>query len=471
MAEMFPKHPNLVGGYEPLLMECDVHDMRVEGEVPSALNGSFYRNGPNPQFAPRGGYHLFGGDGMIHAFHIENGKISYRNRWARTKKWHLERNAGRALFNPFDPSKQDPSVSGVVTDGLANTNIVWHAGRLLALEEGHAPFELDPHTLESKGCYTYGGKLKGPMTAHPKIDYESGEMLFFGYNADGGISPAMTFNVVDRTGRLVRSESFEAPYASMVHDFMVTSDYILFPIMPLTGSIERAMSGLPVYAWEPDKSVHVGVMPRNGSVNEMRWFTGEAAYVFHPMNSFSIGEIIYCDVCEYPQAPLFPFADGSPGDPKKANANLVRWTFDLSAPTDTYKRQQLDDLDTEFPRLDERRTGLNYRYGFMAADSKPKNRVGGFDMLCRVDLENGTRDVYEAGPGVAVSEPVFVPRTEDSVEGDGFLLAYTYDANRRASNLLIFDALDLQSGPIANGYLDHRIPFGFHGNWRENAIS
>ena len=118
---------------------------------------------------------------MIHAFHIENGKISYRNRWARTKKWHLERKAGRALFNPFDPSKQDPSVSGVVTDGLANTNIVWHAGRLLALEEGHAPFELDPHTLESKGCYTYGGKLKGPMTAHPKIDYESGEMLFFGY--------------------------------------------------------------------------------------------------------------------------------------------------------------------------------------------------------------------------------------------------------------------------------------------------
>ena len=93
MAEMFPNHPNLVGGYEPLLMECDVHDMRVEGKVPSALNGSFYRNGPNPQFAPRGGYHLFGGDGMIHAFHIENGKISYRNRWARTKKWHLERNA------------------------------------------------------------------------------------------------------------------------------------------------------------------------------------------------------------------------------------------------------------------------------------------------------------------------------------------------------------------------------------------
>ena len=107
----------------------------------------------------------------------------------------------------------------------------------------------------------------------------------------------------------------------------------------------------------------------------------------------------------------------------------------------------------------------------MAADSKPKNRVGGFDMLCGFDLEKGTRDVYEAGPGVAVSEPVFVPRTEDSVEGDGFLLAYTYDANRRASNLLIFDALDLQSGPIANGYLDHRIPFGFHGNWRENAIS
>ena len=289
MAQPFPQHPNLTGGFAPIQMECDIRDVVVVGEVPSDLNGSFYRNGPNPQFAPRGFYHWFAGDGMVHAFHIENGRVSYRNRWVQTKQWLLERDAGRALFSVFNPMEQDPSVAGLETDGVANTNIIWHGGKLLALEEGHAPFELDPISLESRGAYDYAGKLQGPMTAHPKIDQETGEMLFFGYNADGGISPEMTFNVVDRDGHLIRSEAFTAPYAAMVHDFMVTKDYVLFPIMPLTGSMDRAFAGGPVYAWEPEKGTHIGIMPRNGSVEDMRWFVGDPSYVFHPMNAYNDG--------------------------------------------------------------------------------------------------------------------------------------------------------------------------------------
>lgn len=153
MALPFPNHPNLRGGFAPIQMECEVHDLVVVGDVPKDLNGSFYRNGPNPQFAPRGFYHWFAGDGMVHAFHIEDGRVSYKNRWARTQKWLLERDAGRALFNPFDPVQRDPSVAGLETDGVANTNIIWHGGKLLALEEGHAPFELDPLSLESLGAY------------------------------------------------------------------------------------------------------------------------------------------------------------------------------------------------------------------------------------------------------------------------------------------------------------------------------
>ena len=355
MAQPFPNHPNLRGGFAPLQMECDVNDLVIEGEIPKELNGSFYRNGPNPQYAPRGHYHWFGGDGMVHAFHIEDGQVDYRNRWVRTVKWHKERAAGRSLFSAFNPMDNDPSVAGLETDGVANTNIIWHGGKLLALEEGHAPFELDPHTLESVGPHSYGGKLKGPMTAHPKIDPENGEMLFFGYNANGTISEHMTFSVVDKDGNLLRSESFAAPYAAMVHDFIVTRDHVIFPIMPLTGSLERAFEGGPVYAWEPDKGSHIGIMPRHGSVQDLQWFYGEASYVFHPMNAHTTddGKIV-CDVCEYPEAPLFPGVDGKPGDPKKALAKLARWTFDLNAQTDRYQVEQLLDLVCEFPRIDER---------------------------------------------------------------------------------------------------------------------
>ena len=469
MAEPFPSHPNLEGGFAPIAMECDVFDMVVEGEVPKELGGTFYRNGPNPQYAPRSDYHWFGGDGMIHAFHVADGRVSYKNRWVRTVKWQKEHEAGKALFNPFNPMDQDPSVAGMETDGLANTNIVWHADKLLALEEGHAPFELDPLTLESVGPCTYDNKLNGPMTAHPKLDPETGEMLFFGYNADGLISEHMTFQVVDKDGNLTRSESFKAPYAAMVHDFMITRDHVIFPIMPLTGSMERAMSGAPVYAWEPDKGVHIGIMPRNGSVQDLRWFKGDPAYVFHPMNAHSNGDVVTCDVCEFEQAPLFPLVDGTPGDPSKAISRLTRWTFDLAKNSDDYKWERLDDVACEFPRLDERRTGMSYRYGFMACDTRPKFKVGGFNSIARVDHQSGHIDYYDVGEACATNEPIFVPRSADAPEGQGYLLANVYDANRKASHLVILDAENVSAGPLAKAYLDHRVPFGFHGNWRPDA--
>ena len=466
MASMFPNHPNLIGGFAPLQMECDAPDLIIEGEVPRDLNGTFYRNGPNPQFAPRGAHHWFGGDGMLHAFMIEDGRVAYRNRWVRTIKWQTEHAAKRALFASFNPMDSDPSVEGMQTDGIANTNIVWHAGKLLALEEGHAPYEIDPATLASIGPWTFGDRLTGPMTAHPKIDPETGEMLFFGYNATGGISEDMAFHVVDRDGKLVRSETFKAPYAAMVHDFMVTRDHVIFPIMPLTGSMERAMRGAPVYAWEPELGTHIGIMPRNGTVADLRWFRGDPSYVFHPMNAHTSGATVVCDVCEFEQAPLFPLPDGTPGDPAKATPRLTRWTFDLAGNTDDYKTARLNDMTCEFPRLDERRTGLNYRYGFVACDTEPEFRVGGFNGIGRIDHLSGKLAVYDVGAGCATNEPIFVPRTADAPEGDGYVLANIYDEGRRASQLVILDAQNVAAGPLATVYLDHRVPFGFHGNWK-----
>ena len=465
MAKPFPDHPNLAGGFAPLQMECDAPDLVVEGEIPQELSGAFFRNGPNPQFAPRGDYHWFAGDGMVHGFYLKEGKVSYRNRWVRTVKWRKEKAAGESLFGAFNPMESDESVQGMETDGLANTNIVWHAGKLLALEEAHAPFEMDPATLESIGPYTFDDKLVGPMTAHPKVDPETGAMLFFGYNADGMISEHMAFHVADKDGNLIRSETFKAPYAAMVHDFMITKEHVIFPIMPLTGSMERAMSGAPVYAWEPDKGVHIGIMPRNGSVEDLRWFKGDPAYVFHPMNAHTDGDIVTCDVCEFEQAPLFPLPDGTPVDPKKATPRLTRGTVDLSLNTEDYQWERLNDIACEFPRLDERFIGSKYRYGFVACDTDAEFKIGGFNGIGRIDHQTGQLDVYDVGEGRATNEPIFVPKSEHSAEGEGFLLDNIYDSARQASQLIILDAENVTDGPLATAYLDHRIPFGFHGNW------
>ena len=178
MTEVYPSHPNLEGNYAPLRMESDIQDLIIEGEVPKDLFGSYYRNGPDPQFPPMGGqYHWFAGDGMIHAFNFENGKISYKNRWVQTSKWKQERKAGRSLINALNPMESDPIYDFDSSDGTANTNIIYHANKLLALEEGHPPFELDPISLESKGSWDYKKKLHSAMTAHPKIDPKTGECL------------------------------------------------------------------------------------------------------------------------------------------------------------------------------------------------------------------------------------------------------------------------------------------------------
>ncbi len=308
MAKPFPTdEPFLRGFYAPLHMECDAPNLPISGELPRELNGWLYRNGPNPQFAPRGPYHWFSGDGMLHAFHVADGRVSYRNRWVRTPKWQLEHDEGEGLSGAFgNPRFSDPRIVRLGST-IANTHVVWHGGRLLALEEAHAPFEVDPVTLEPKGTWTFDGQLVGPMTAHPKVDPGSGEMVFFGYAAKGRFTPDVALHTVASDGTLTRSQWMQAPYASMVHDFVVTQNWIVLPIFPLTGSMERALKGLPPYAWEPDKGSHVALIPRSGSVDDAIWFDGDPSYVFHPMNAFETadGQVV-CDMAKYPVAPLFP---------------------------------------------------------------------------------------------------------------------------------------------------------------------
>jgi carotenoid cleavage dioxygenase-like enzyme len=277
----------------------------------------------------------------------------------------------------------------------------------------------------------------------------------------------LLYGVVDRQGRLTRLERFEAPFASMVHDFMVTRNHVLFPILPLTGSMERAMGGKPAYAWEPAKGSHVGIMRRDGSVADIRWFQSDACYVFHPLNAREDGDKIVAEVVQYEAAPLFPNPDGTPGDAMKARGRLCRWSFDLAGNSDGFSRDYIDDLTAEFPRFDERFAGLPYRHGFYACQTA-KSEEGGpvFDSLAHLDLESGRRELFSLPQGDVISEPVFVPRAPDAAEGDGWLLAVAYRGAEKRSDLLVLDAAALAQGPIATAALSHRVPHGFHGNWR-----
>lgn len=462
----FPALSYLSGNFAPLLVECDAHEFVIDGQVPGDLNGALFRTGPNPMFPPFGqSHHWFLGEGMVHGFFIEDGRVRYRNRWVRTEQFNEQRKAGRRLYSTaFGGEASDPSVAGMARN-VANTNIVPHAGKLWALDEGSSPVEMKAATLDTVGPSTFEGKYKGPMTAHPKIDHETGEMLFFGYMAAGPGTPDIAFNVVDRQGRLTRSETFKAPYASMVHDFAITDRHVIFPTFPATIDVMRIMKGGPVIAWDPEQGSRIGIMARAASTSTIRWFAGPAAYVYHPLNAYSEGETVVMDVCVYPRVPLFPNADGSraPSDLADAPAHLERWTFDLAANTDQYSRAALDDLATEFPRIDDRWTGLKHRHGYTGAILGEKLPGSPFDTIVHFDLAKGAREMWTPGPGSFVMEPVIAPKGPD--EANGYLLTLVYRAAENRSDLVVLDAQNVKAGPLATVKLPVRVPFGFHGNW------
>ena len=468
MAAPYPDHPQLRGNYAPIRMECDIDDVIVRGELPADLDITYYRNGPDPQFPPMGEHHWFAGDGMLHMFNIHNGRVRYRNRWARTGKWIAERREGRSLVNPFNPMANDPAAAQAKDDGLANTNVVWHGGKLLALEEGHAPFEINPDSLDSVGAWRFDGQLEGPMTAHPKIDPATGEMLFFGYMAAGMFTPDVSYQRIDVNGRLVQSERFEAPYASMMHDFIVTTEHVVFPVFPVTASLERAMGGGPPLAWEPDKGTHLAVMRRDGSVSDIRWFETDPCYVFHPMNAFTDGSRIIAHVMQFDEVPLFPNVDGTPTAP--AEARLTEWVIDLADNSNGISRRHLDDIAGEFPRLDERFACGTYSHGYYAGvvDGNP---ALSFNALVHHDFAHDRRSQYVLPDGGTTGEPVFVPRSNDAGEGDGYLLSVVHRGGENRSDLAFFDAENLADGPIACAELPHRVPYGFHGNWKYNDVA
>ena len=450
----------LQNNFAPWGTEGAARDLPVVGRIPRELNGTYYRNGPNPAFPPLGRYHWFDGDGMIHAVTLDDGRASYRNRYVLSRGLREEQEAGRALYRGL-LEFQATEIPGFKNTG--NTNIVWHAGKLLALVEAALPTRMMAGPLDTVGEYDFDGRLAGPMTAHPKLDPETGEMLFFGYSP---FPPYLTYHVAAADGALVRSEVIDVAGPSMMHDFAITKDHVIFILCPLVFSFERLAERGGAFSWEPERGTRLGIMPRRGGNADVRWFDTDPSYVFHPMNAYEDGDAIVLDVARYGRLDFMSAAAVEEPGYRDANAaRLHRWRIDLAR--GGVASTPLDDIVTEFPRVDERRLGRRHRFGYMAA-REPELNDGAQPLWTAVrkyDLERGGVTERRFGAGNGVGEPLFVPRTAAAAEDDGWVLVLVYDAARDTSDFWILDAQDVAGEPVARVALPHRVPYGFHGNW------
>lgn len=453
-----PSEPYLSGAWAPVPDELDVADLAVTGELPDGLVGSYVRNGPNPALPPMGRYHLFDGDGMLHAVRIEDGVARYRNRWVDSAGLAAERRAGHALFGGLSefslPAPEVVEEVGMMKN-TANTHVVGHAGRVFALMEAARPTEVDLD-LSTLGEYDFGGALVGPMTAHPKPDPVTGELIFFGYNP---FPPYVRVHVADATGTLVQSVDVDLPAPVMMHDFAVSAGHVVLFDLPAIFDVPAMLEGGPGIRWDPSNGARIGVLDRADLAAPPRWFEIDPAWMFHVLNAFDDGDAVVVDGCRTDRLNA-SFGDDDPTP--AAPPVLHRWRLDLAA--GTVSEQQLDDRPGDFPRVNDDRAGFDTRYGYVARSRRWEGDEVVFDGFVKHDLHGGTSEAFSYGPNAVAGEPVFAPdpaRT-DSDDG-GWILNYVWDRAEDRSDLVVVDAAALAE--VARVHLPRRVPSGFHGSW------
>ncbi len=488
-------NPYLEGFLAPVRAEVTATDLAITGHIPEHLDGRYLRNGPNPAAeVDPATYHWFSGDGMVHGVALRDGKACwYRNRWVRSLS------VCAALGEPA-PARLDPR-TGILSLG-ANTNVLSHAGRTLALVEGGvANYELTEE-LDTVGTCDFDGTLYGGYTAHPHRDPRTGELHALSYSFARGRT--VQYSVIDTHGRARRTVDIAVSGSPMMHDFSLTEKYVVIYDLPVTFDAMQVLPAkmprwldLPArlvaqsligrvrvpgplnamfnrnpkhsdrmpYAWNPAYPARVGVMPREGTNRDVRWFDIEPCYVYHPLNAYSETrdgqEILVLDVVSYPR--MFDRDRRGPGE---SAPTLDRWTVNLS--TGAVATERRDDRPQEFPRIDESRAGAKHRFGYtVGAEVLSDETSDSPTSLYKHDYATDSHTVAPLDPELQLGEMCFVPNPSARAEDDGVLMGYVYHRGRDEGQLLIVDAQTLE--PMATVHLPQRVPMGFHGNWAGRA--
>ena len=447
MAEdTIPSH--LRGNGRPVSEEVTLSSLKVSGSIPEELDGRYVRNGANPTSGISD--HPFLGDGMIHAVRLRDGQAQwYRNRYVQTP-----------FVSDSSLDNLDPALMMNMEASKANTHIVGHAGKILALEEGHFPYVLDGE-INTVGPTDFGGVLGGSFTAHPEICPTSGEMLAFGYSL---FEPYLRYLRVSASGELVQTEHITVGGPTMMHDFNVTENHVVFMDLPAVFDMQLAMSGGMPIRWDDDYPARLGVMPREGSDDQVRWYDIDPCYIFHPMNSYEEGGKIVLDVARYEHI----WRDSTMDFPSP-----VLWRLTIDTQSGRVHEEQVDDLPAEFPRVADSVVGRKHRYGYMVSlsgNENPDDLMSASSSILKYDRETGRRYQIDLGAGCLGGEPVFVPSKNSGNEDDGYLMTYVYDAKEDASRFVVMDAASMDSSPIASVELP-RIPNGFHGSWIPTSVA
>ncbi|MDJ0617333.1 MAG: carotenoid oxygenase family protein [Calothrix sp. MO_192.B10] len=472
-------------GYQSLKQEFDYWIEDIEGEIPPELNGTLFRNGPGLlDINGQNIHHPFDGDGMISRITFTNGRAHFSNRYVRTRGYVEEQKAGKVLYRGvFGTQKPGGWVANffdLKNKEIANTNVIYWGGKLLALWEASEPYRLDPQTLDTLGKdYLDGGLAAGDaFSAHPRFDPSSkldgGEPCLVNFSIKPtGLSTTITVFELDTTGKVIRKHLHSVAGFAFIHDFVITPNYCIFFQNPVSFNPLPFVTGMAgagqCVKFQPDKPTRILIIPRNPKNRQIKTLEIQAGFVFHHVNAFEQGdEIIIDSVCYESLPEIEPGADFRQLD-FDAIAPGKLWRFHLNLQDSTVQKKLIESRCCEFPIIHPQNVGRDYRYLYIGAAHAATGNAP-LQAFQKIDLETGERQVWSIAPRGFGGEPIFVPRPNATAEDDGWVLAVIYDAEHHRSDVVILDAKDLHREPVARLHLKHHIPYGLHGNFTDKVF-
>ncbi len=466
-------HPYRTGPWRPQTTEWEADDLQVvEGEIPADLDGVYLRNTENPLHPAIKNYHPFDGDGMIHVVGFRDGTAFYRNRMVRTDGMLAENEAQRALWAgasemPYWAVREDGWGARRRMKDASSTDVVVHRGRALtSFWQCGDLYRLDPYSAVTLGKEDWNGSFPYHLgvSAHPKVDDRTGELLFFNYSKE---APYMKYGVVDADNDLVHYVDVPLPGPRLPHDMAFTENYAILNDLPLFWDEALLTKGVHHPRFHRDLPSRFAVIPRRGQSSDIRWFEADPTYVLHFANAYEEGDEIVLD--GFFQGSPEPTGDGIADERMKPfrflaldhmQSRLHRWRLNLV--TGQVREEPLTDRVTEFGMINGSHAGDRHRYVYAASG------VDGwflFNGVVRHDVETGAEESYHLGEGVYGSETAMAPRVGSRGEDDGYLVTITSDMNTDESHCVVFDAARVADGPVCRLRLPERVCSGTHSTW------
>jgi all-trans-8'-apo-beta-carotenal 15,15'-oxygenase len=444
--------------YADLTREHGFEPLRLEGKVPADLQGTLYRSGPATSGRFGKPYvHMFEGDGAIAAVRFNDSKVTGAARLLRSAGYLEEENAGKALYqSAASPAQRFKRFVQGKQKNTGNTSVMNWNGSLYALMEIAPPLAFD-RELNTIGDTTLGGVVRGAFSAHPHAVVSRRTTYNFG--ANWGLNAGLCTYALPWGGeaRLITELKLDKPV--MLHDFAATEKHLVFLVSPARFKLSTLLLGFgdaaDFLAWHPEDGTEVIIVPIDAP-DQVRRFRIEPFFQIHVAGGFEQGDFTCVDV--------FRYADSSV---MKRNIQEI----DKPAILGDYVRlyiphhgehvhsESLSATGLEFGSVDARYAGSSFRYTHAITIENDR------DGLVRVDTVQGTEEKFFFSDYERMGEPVFVPRSAQASEGDGYILTLCYQGKTHTSYWGVFDTRSISDGPILKAHYDHHIPSGFHGAW------